>query len=155
MFSFQVLVTVLILQYLGSSIVLGRPRTTYKTRDKGGMHGRLRDKFSEVSLGKLIRLLRMPSSNGSHVKLDEAGSNIRHLQRIKRDIYNNPCFKHGSFRLISLSDGTKTHSVKCKPSTITGCFHVAKKFTTSKCTEVRVFYSSTGQSVVQDCSCAS
>ena len=78
-----------------------------------------------------------------------------HLQRIKRDLSTNPCFKLGSLTTFTLLNNNVTYKVECEVSTNTGCFHVAGLFSTAMCAEMITFFTSTGESVVQDCSCAS
>lgn len=154
MISFQILATLLIMHYLGASIVLARPRITKKTNE-GDMRKRLRDNYLASNVHRFKRLLRVPSSGGLHVMLDKETKG-RHLERIKRDLFStNPCYKHGSYKTRQLSNNVLTYSIECKSSTNTGCFSSIIQYTTAKCTETKVVYPSIGEALVQDCKCAS
>ena len=149
MISFQILATLLIMHYLGPSIVLARPRITDCVRK------RLRDNYLASNVHRFKRLLRVPSSGGLHVMLDKETKG-RHLERIKRDLFStNPCYKHGSYKTRQLSNNVLTYSIECKSSTNTGCFSSIIGYTTAKCTETKVVYPSIGEALVQDCKCAS
>ena len=95
----------------------------------------------------------MMSRDGTKAILGKAVE-YPHLQRIKRDLDSNPCFKHGSFKGYTLADNTLTFTVECLQSTTTGCFQNVLKKTTTLCKESRTYFPSANEAVVQGCSCA-
>ena len=152
-FSVQVIAICFIVQYLGPSTVLGRPRITEKISAKDGVNGRLRDNILQGNGRRFKRSLQM-SLRGRLPETFNKESYGRHLERIKRDISQNPCYKHNSFHAVPLSNKKMTFAVECKSSTNLGCFDGIMKYTTAKCTEIRVFFPSAGRTLVQDCRCA-
>ena len=101
-------------------------------------------KFNENASG--LQSLRSESGTDLQVVVDR--SNIDHLERIKRDVTGNPCFKPGTYKLIQLSGNKSTYEIQCKLSTLLGCYGA-----TTACLEKKVTYS--GEVFVQDCECAS
>lgn len=152
-FSVQVLAIVFIVQCLGPSTVLGRPRITTKMSAKDGVNGRLRDNILQGNAGRSKRFIQI-TLRGSLPETFDKETYGRHLERIKRDISQNPCYKHNSFHAVPLSNKKMTFAVECKSSTNLGCFDSIVKYTTAKCTEIRVFFPSAGRRLVQDCRCA-
>ena len=152
-FSVQVLAIVFIVQYLGPSIVLGRPRITKKMSAETGVNGRLRD---IILRGNASRFKSFPQTSlqGDLSEIFDKETNDRHLERIKRDINQNPCYKQQSIHTVPLSNKKMTYTVECKSSTNVGCFHGIMKYTTAKCAEIVVFFPSIGRSLVQNCRCA-
>ena len=140
-----------LIHYLGSTLVFGKPRLAKKLSN-GNAEG-LRDYFLGLSMPRQKRHVQRMSREGIKTTLGKA-IKYRHLQRIKRDLSSNPCYKPNSYKNIALSDGTRTFSVECLPSTTTGCFHNVKKYTTTLCADKRMYFSSTSQTVVQGCECA-
>ena len=150
-FSIQILITIALIQYLGSTLVFGKPRLAKKLSN-GNEEG-LRDYFLELSTPRQKRHVQRMSREGIKAVLGKA-INYRHHQRIKRDLSSHPCYKLGSYKSISLSDGSRTFSVECLQSTTTGCFHNVQIYTTTLCADNRTYFPRTGQSVVQGCGCA-
>lgn len=106
--------------------------------------------FNENASG--LQSLRSESGTDLQVVVDR--SNIDHLDRIKRDVTSNPCFKPGTFVVKTLSKNISTYEIQCKPSTLLGCFGAIKtRFRTTKCLETKVTIS--GTVFVQGCKCAS
>ena len=156
-FSVQVLALALIVQCLGPSIVLGRPRIKEKTSVKTGVNGRLRDSILLGNARRFKRFLQTPLRGGLR-DIFVKETRDRHLGRIGRDLTSlsqNPCFKQGSYQRLTLSNGVRTYRVQCEASTNVGCFNAIPKYTTAKCTEVKVYFPKTGQTLVQNCQCAS
>lgn len=145
-YCFQILSLAFIVQYLGSSAVLGRSFLAEKIQSKNAMHGRLRDKTIQGN----ARGLKTAGPHG--VAVNE--TNERHLMRIKRNLSNNSCYQDGTFKTFIISRRTY-FEMKCKSSTLWGCFNAISQHTTTKCTETRVFYASIQRYLVQGCKCAS
>ena len=152
-FFVQVLAIVFIVQCLCPSIVLGRPRIKEKMSAKDGVNGRLRDNILQGNARRFKRFLQMSLRGGLPETFDKETYG-RHLERIKRDINQNPCYKYNSLHAVALSNKKMTFAVECKSSTNLGCFDGIMKYTTTKCTEIRVFFPSAGRTLVQNCSCA-
>jgi len=149
---FQTVANAVIFLYLGSIIVVGRPRSTDKKTSQQSIWKRfLRGQnFNE----KTNRLQKLRSESDTDLQVVVDRSNIDHLERFKRDVTSNPCFKPGTYELITLSENKRTYKIECKSSTLIGCFSAIRtSFRTTKCLEKKVMYS--GKIFVQDCECAS
>ena len=145
--------TTTLIQYLGSTLVLGRPHFVRTISNKNDVTTGLRDYFSELSLRRHKRHLPMMSRDVSNAILGKT-INHRHLQRIKRDLSSNPCYKPNSLKSIRLNDNTPTYSVECLDSTTTGCFHNVPIYTTTLCAKSYKYFPRTDETKVQGCSCA-
>ena len=145
--------TTALIQYLGSTLVLGRPHFAGKLSNKNDVTTGLRDYLSELSSRRHKRHLSMMSRDGSNAILGKT-INHRHLQRIKRDLSTNACYKPDSLKSIKLKDNSGTFSVECLDSTTTGCFHNVPIYTTTLCAKGYTHFPRTGQNIVQSCNCA-
>lgn len=151
-YQLQTVANAVIFLYLGSIIVVGRPRSTDKKTSQKRIWKRLLrgQNFNENASG--LQSLRSESGTDLHVVVDR--SNIDHLERIKRDVTSNSCFKPGTLKWILLSENKQTYEIQCKSSTLLGCFNAIRtSFVTTKCLEGKVTYS--GRVFVQNCKCAS
>ena len=152
-FPLQVLAIAFIVQCLGPSIVIGRPHTTEMLVT--GMKGRLRDNMLRGNALRFKRFLQTRPLRGDLRDILVKETNNRHLERIKRQLAKNPCLKRGSFERFQLSNGQWTYKVECEANSNVGCFHSILIYTTAKCTDIKVVFPQTGQTLVQDCTCAS